>query len=191
MRIPSRGLAAVALASIVLASPAAAQGRLEHDDFFVGFGAGPGWATLNSDQEDAGTDTGISGHLRFGWTLRDDVLVGFETDGWYDSDENFTNAWGSGMMAAYWYPFAAVPAFVKGGAGWMYVNIAQDPDEFTSSHVAFQLGAGYDVRIASNHAITIVGNWIQGLQAGLSFNDVHVGHVSPTILQLGLAYSLY
>lgn len=191
MRALLRGATATLALLLATMGVAAAQGHVEHERFYFGFGAGPGWGYLGGDFSDVPTKFGVSGHLRFGWTINNATLVGFESVGWYESSDGLDNAWGAGLGTASWYPLASLPAFVKGGAGWMYVNTNDGFSELTSSHLAFTAGAGYDIKVGRHNAITLVANWIYGVSAGLSLEDLHVGDASPSILQLGVAYSVY
>ena len=179
------------LGLLLVAAPAAAQGNIKHDGFYFGVGLGIGWAKYNGDATDGTTESGLSGTLRLGGHVKPNWLIGGETNGWYKSQDGVTYAWGSVMATTYWYPGKSLPLYVKGGLGYMYTTANDDFDDISSNHFAFQLGTGYDLKIAKGSAITFYANWIKGFSGSLKFDGDAIGDVSPTILQLGAAFSLY
>lgn len=187
----SRWFSLLTLLSLLCARPVLAQGSLQHNAFYFGIGLGIGWAKLGGDFSGGDSQSGLSGHLRLGGTVKPNLLLGGETNGWFDSDDGIDNSWGSLMGTVTYYPGKNLPLFVKGGAGYMMTSGTDGFDDYRSSHFAFQFGAGYDIKVGSNKAITIVGNWIQGLSSGWSISGIEFGNASPRIIQLGAAFSLY
>lgn len=185
-----RVLLALALVSMPIGT-AAAQGNLEHKGFYFGIGLGAGWGKLGGDFSDGETRSGFSGHFRLGGTVKPNLLLGAETNGWYESSEGLDNAWGSIMGTASVYPGQSLPLFVKGGLGYMSTSGTDGFSDYSSNHFAFQVGAGYDIKVGSNKAITLVANWIQGLSGSLDIDNIEVGNASPRIIQVGAAFSLY
>ncbi|MCU0621664.1 MAG: outer membrane beta-barrel protein [Gemmatimonadales bacterium] len=182
-------LAVVALALLATAS-ATAQGGIEHRGLWAGLHAGYGWASYGGDvDEDA--RGGFAAGLRLGGTLAPNLLLGGESNGWYGRDDEVDSIWGSLMAVAYFYPVSTLPLFVKGGAGGMYTVRSDAPRDVTSSHFAFQLGAGYDLEIGSDVAVTFTATYLQGLSADWNADDVAIGSVSPNIIMLGVGISLY
>ena len=146
---------------------------------------------MGGDFSDGETRTGFSGHVRIGGTVKPNLLLGGETNGWFESSDGIDNSWGSLMGTAYYYPGKTTPLYVKGGVGYMSTSGNDGFSEYSSNHFAFQVGAGYDFKVGSNKAITVVANWIQGLSGSLNIDNVEFGNASPRIIQLGAAFSLY
>ena len=184
-------IAQVGLLGLLLAAPAEAQGNIKHDGFYFGVGLGVGWAKYNGDATDGTTESGFSGGLRLGGHVKPNWLIGAETNGWYKSQDGVTYTWGSLMATTYVYPGKSLPLYVKGGLGYMHTAASDDFDDISSSHFAFQLGTGYDLKIGKGTAITFYFNWIKGLSGSLDFNGSSIADVSPSIMQLGAAFSLY
>jgi len=184
-------IAQVVMLGLLLAAPAAAQGNIKHDGFYFGAGLGIGWAKYNGDATDGTTESGLSGGIRLGGHVKPNWLIGAESNGWYKSDDGLAFVWGSLMATTYVYPGKSLPLYLKGGLGYMHTSISDDFDDVSSSHFAFQLGTGYDLKIATGSAITFYFNWIKGISGSLELNGDHLGDVSPSIMQLGAAFSLY
>lgn len=184
-------VASLGVLGLLAAAPVEAQGNIKHDGFYFGAGLGIGWAKYHGDASDGTTESGLSGMIRMGGHLRPNLLIGGESNGWYRSDDGFNYTWGSLMATSYFYPGSSLPLFLKGGLGYMHTSISDDVDDLSSGHFAIQLGAGYDLKIAKGSAITFYFNWIKGISGSLEFDGDHVGDVSPSIIQLGGAFSLY
>lgn len=191
LSVRKAAIAQVGVLGLLLAAPLAAQGNIKHDGFYFGVGPGVGWAKYNGDATDGTTESGLSGMLRLGGHVKPNWLIGGETNGWYKSKDGVTYNWGSLMATTYWYPGKSLPLFLKGGLGYMWTKINDDFDDVSSSHFGFQVGAGYDVKIGKGSAITFYGNWIKGLSGSLKLNGEDIGNVSPTVIQVGAAFSLY
>jgi opacity protein-like surface antigen len=186
-----RWLMLLVLLGLLPARPVLAQGNLEHRGFYFGIGLGIGWAKLGGDFSDGESQSGLSGHLRLGGTVKPNLLLGGETNGWFDSEDGIDNSWGSLMGTVTYYPGEKLPLFVKGGAGYMTTSGTDGFDDYGSNHFAFQVGAGYDIKVGSNKAITVVANLIQGLGGSFDVSGVEFGDASPRIIQVGAAFSLY
>ncbi|MCU0621666.1 MAG: porin family protein [Gemmatimonadales bacterium] len=178
------------LLSLLATSPALAQGKLRHDDFWFGAGLGVGWGDYGNDRSD--TRTGVAGHVRAGGTIFPNLLVGGESNGYWGSDEGANYYWGSLMATASWYPARDLPFFLKGGAGYLYTFASEGGADLGSSgHFAFQAGLGWDIQLGDNTAATLVANWIQTLQGNLEVDGRFLGQVTPQLIQLGVGFSLY
>src|SRR5687768_14592353 len=88
MRITCGRCLAVLLA-LLLAAPASAQNDLARRGFWIGFGAGPGFASLDCDEcgplAERGPwegGTGMYFSFALGGTVRDNLLLGGELSGW-------------------------------------------------------------------------------------------------------------
>ncbi|MCU0621665.1 MAG: porin family protein [Gemmatimonadales bacterium] len=178
------------LLSFVVAAPAAAQGSIAHDGFWIGAGAGYGWSDYGDRPDDA--RGGFSGHIRAGGTLRPNLLAGGESNGFYRIDQGVNYFWGALMGTVSWYPVRTLPVFVKGGAGYLYTFASEAISvEITSGHLAVQAGLGYDIHLGDHTALTVVANWIKGFEGNLQIKGTTIDRVSPQLLQLGVAFSLY
>lgn len=181
--------ALVALAFV--ASPALAQGAVEHRGLWAGLHAGYGFASYGGDAN-VSNDGGFAAGLRVGGTLRPNLLLGGETNGWYGREDDVDSIWGSLMGVAWFYPASSLPLFVKGGAGYLYTVQNQKPNDLTSSHFAFQLGAGYDILIGSDVAVTLTATYLQGFAADWELAGAATStRVSPNLILLSAGISLY
>jgi len=187
MRRPLLALLALALH----AAPAAAQGAVEHRGLWAGIHAGYGFASYGGDASSS-NDGGFTAGLRIGGTLRPNLLLGGESNGWYGRQDDVDSIWGSIMGVAYYYPVSSLPLFMKGGAGYLYTVQSQQPRDLTSSHFAIQLGAGYDILIGTDVAVTLTAAYLQGFAADWELAGASTStSVSPNLILLGVGISLY
>ncbi|MGH9896109.1 MAG: hypothetical protein ACREA0_29790, partial [bacterium] len=103
--------------------------------------------------------------------LRENILLGVETNGWTKSEGGVSLTMGNVSGAAYWYPMATNGLFVKGGVGYSILD-----DGFANeSGFGLLAGLGYDVQVGRNLSITPVANWFRGGYDGLSANVLQFG----------------
>jgi hypothetical protein len=165
-----------ALLTVLLASTAFAQAAQTRQGFWVGGGMGYGSMGLScTGCASVGREGGLSGYAKLGGTLRPNILLGVETNGWRKSQGAGSVTLGNLSGAAYWYPMATQGLFVKGGAGYSIMRL--DDGVSTSSDSGFGLlgGVGYDVRVGTNLSITPVANWFRGGFNGGSANVLQLG----------------
>jgi len=165
-----------ALLAVLLASTATAQQAQTRDGFWVGGGMGYGSLGLSCDICDGiGREGGLSGFAKLGGTLRQNILLGIEMNGWTESEAGSRITMGNLSGAAYWYPMATQGLFIKAGAG--YSILAVDDGATTADDTGFGLlgGVGYDLRVGRNLSITPVANWFRGGFDGLSANVLQFG----------------
>jgi hypothetical protein len=171
-----------------------AQGRVAHAGFYIGAGLGGGWARVGGDFSDA-TEFGYSGSLRLGGHAKPNLLIGGETNGWYKSADagGVNTSWMSLMVTTSVYPGKDLPLFVKAGLGGMLTTgRIEGFGSYTSARFAIQVGAGFDIKIGRSSAVNIMANWIQGFSGQIDWsNSSAVGNASPSIIQLGVGFSLY
>ena len=153
-----------ALLTTMLATSAFAQHAQTRQGFWVGAGMGYGslGLTCNTCTEDVGRTGSVSGYVKLGGTLRQNILLGVEMNGWTKSEGAGRVTMGNFSGAAYWYPMATQGLFLKAGAG--YSNLSAD-DGFNSASdggFGFLGGLGYDIRAGRNLSITPVANWYRG-----------------------------
>ena len=156
-----------ALLTVLLASTAFAQQAQTRDGFWIG--GGLGYGSLGCE----GCDRvgAPSGYLKLGGTLRENILLGVETNGWTKSELGARLTMGNVSGAVYWYPMTSNGLFVKAGAGYSVLD-----DSFNSaSGFGMLAGAGYDVRVSRNLSITPVANWFRGSFDGGSANVLQIG----------------
>jgi hypothetical protein len=156
-----------ALLAILLATTASAQQAQTRQGFWIG--GGLGYGSLGCD----GCDRlgGASGYLKLGGTLRQNILIGVETNGWTKSEFGQRLTMGNMSGAAYWYPMTTNGLFVKGGVGYSVLD-----DGFANeSGFGMIAGLGYDVRVGRNMSITPVANWFRGSFSGGSANVLQLG----------------
>jgi hypothetical protein len=153
-----------ALLAVLLATTATAQQAQTRQGFWIGGGMGYGSMGISCEG-------GISGYLKLGGTLRQNILLGVETTGWTKSEGGATLTMGNVSGAAYWYPMPTNGLFVKAGAGYSIMD-----DGFANeSGFGMLAGLGYDVRVGRNLSITPVANWFRGSFDGLSANVLQFG----------------
>jgi hypothetical protein len=156
-----------ALLAILFATTASAQQAQTRQGFWIGGGLGYGSLGCN------GCDRlgGVSGYLKLGGTLRQNILVGVETNGWTKSEFGQTLTMGNMSGAAYFYPMPSNGLFIKGGLGYSILD-----DGFNNeSGFGLLAGLGYDVRVGRNMSITPVANWFRGSFSGASANVLQIG----------------
>jgi hypothetical protein len=161
-----------ALLTVLLASTSFAQQSQARDGFWIGGGLGYGSLGCEGCTDRTGAP---SGYLKLGTTLRPNILLGVETNGWTKSEFGARLTMGNVSGAVYVYPMASMGLFVKGGAGYSALNASSDVGSGTESGFGMILGAGYDVRVARNLSITPVANWFRGSFDGGSANVLQLG----------------
>jgi hypothetical protein len=171
-----RAIGLSAFLAVLLASSASAQQAQTRQGFWVGGGMGYGSMGLScTGCVDVGRTAGISGYAKVGGTLRPNILLGVEMNGWTKNEGSATITMGNFSGAAYWYPMATQGLFIKGGAG--YSVLAVDDGSTSANDSGFGLlgGVGYDIRVGRNLSITPVANWFRGGFDGGSANVLQLG----------------
>jgi hypothetical protein len=165
-----------ALLAILLATTANAQQAQTRQGFWIGGGMGYGSMGLGcSSCAGVGREGSVTGYFKLGGTLRQNILLGVETNGWTKSAGTGRVTMGNLSGAAYWYPMPAQGLFLKGGAG--YSRLSVDSGTSTASDGGFGVlgGVGYDIRVGHNLSITPVANWYRGGFTGGSANVLDFG----------------
>ena len=165
-----------ALLVAVLATSASAQQAQTRQGFWIGGGMGYGSMGLHCTGCD-GVDRegGLSGYLKLGGTLRENILLGVETNGWRKSEGGATVTMGNLSGAAYWYPMATNGLFIKGGVGYSILSVEDSFGQADDSGFGLLGGVGYDLRVGRNLSITPVANWFRGGFDGGSADVLQIG----------------
>jgi len=112
-----RAIGFSAFLAVLLASSASAQQAQTRQGFWIG--GGLGYGSLGCD----GCDRvgAPSGYFKLGGTLRQNILLGVETNGWTKSELGNRLTMGNVSGAIYWYPMTN-GMFVKAGAGYSVLD---------------------------------------------------------------------
>jgi outer membrane protein with beta-barrel domain len=171
-----RAIGFSAFFAILLAGSASAQQAQTRQGFWIGGGLGYGSMGISCDGcGDTGREGGLSGYFKLGGTLRPNILLGVETNGWTKSEAGTTLTMGNLSGAAYWYPMPTAGLFLKAGAGYSVLDLDTGFGDGSESGFSVQGGLGYDVRVSRNLSITPVANWIRGGYDGFSANVLQIG----------------
>jgi hypothetical protein len=165
-----------ALLTVLLAGTAFAQNAQTRQGFWIGGGLGYGSLGLSCDGcGEVDRTGGISGYAKLGGTLRQNILIGVETNGWTKNQDGATVSLANLSGAAYWYPMPTTGLFIKAGAGYSILSV--DSGFGTGNDSGFGLlgGVGYDVRMGRNLSITPVANYYRGGFDGGSANVLQIG----------------
>jgi hypothetical protein len=165
-----------ALLTVLLATTAFAQQTQTRQGFWVGGGMGYGSMGLScTGCVDVSRASGISGYAKLGGTLRPNVLLGIEMNGWTKNEGSATITMGNFSGAAYWYPVASQGLFIKAGAGYSVLAVDDGVGNTNDSGFGMLGGVGYDIRVGRNLSITPVANWFGGGFEGGSANVLQLG----------------
>jgi hypothetical protein len=165
-----------ALLTAALVTSAFAQKAQTRDGFWVGGGMGYGSLGLSCEIcGDVGRTGGLSGYAKLGGTLRQNILLGVEMNGWTKSEGAGRVTMGNFSGAAYWYPMPTQGLFLKAGAGYAVLSTDDGTENVSDTGFGFLGGVGYDVRVGRNLSITPVANWFRGGFEGGSANVLQFG----------------
>jgi outer membrane protein with beta-barrel domain len=165
-----------ALLTALLATSAFAQQAQTRQGFWVGGGMGYGSLGLScTGCADVGREGGVSGYAKLGGTLRQNILLGLETNVWTKSEGGGRVTLGNFSGAAYWYPMATQGLFIKAGAGYSNLSVDAGGSSASDGGFGWLSGVGYDIRAGRNLSITPVANWFRGGFNGGSANVLQFG----------------
>jgi hypothetical protein len=165
-----------ALLTVLLASTAFAQQAQTRQGFWVGGGMGYGSLGLSCDGcGDVDRTGGLSGYAKLGGTLRSNILLGVEMNGWTKSEAGGRVTMGNFSGAAYWYPMVTNGLFIKAGAGYSALSADDGVSSATDSGFGVLGGLGYDIQVGRNLSLTPVANWFRGGFDGGSANVLQIG----------------
>ncbi|HEU5154229.1 MAG TPA: outer membrane beta-barrel protein [Gemmatimonadales bacterium] len=196
MRITYLALAALFASATAGRAQEEAQAPEEHrvhQGFWIG--GGLGYGSVHPSCDGCGSTTsegGVSGLLRLGGTLSDQVLLGVESNGWFKNMDGTDNTIGNLSAALYYYPSRKSGVFLKGGVGVAGYEATEGSDKLEGYGLGLMAGAGYDIPIGSHTAITPMATLTYGDVGDLSFNGQKVpAGWKQTLVQFALSISAY
>ncbi len=164
-----------------------------HQGFWIGGGLGYGSVDQSCDGcGNSASEGGLSGLLRLGGTLSEQVLLGVESNGWVKSTGGVDNTVGNLSAAIYVYPSRKTGMFLKGGVGVAGYEATAGSDKLEGYGLGLMGGAGYDIPIGRHTAITPMATVTYGDLGDLSLN----GQAFPikakqTLLQFAVSITGY
>ena len=172
------------------AAPLSAQHAQTRQGFWIGFGVGAGSADISCDGCDVDRETSWSGHFRLGGTLRPNLLLGAESDGWTRDDDGVQTTIGFLSGVAYFYPTATNGLWLKGGLGIATFEATDDIDEITTTGIGLSAGVGYDFRMTPNFSLTPYLSLLQQVSGEAEVNGLDTGESAKVnVIQLGLGFT--
>jgi hypothetical protein len=157
----------------------------------IGVGVGAGSARLVCDGCDSGRQTTPVAYFRVAGVMAPNLALGFEINGSGsiaregDDDAKVRVATLAGI--AQWYPVASRGLFLYGGLGLASLSFSHDlqgggETESRAIAIAYQLGAGYDVRLGRDFSLTPFGKLlgtnggkVEGVGESFNANIIQVG----------------
>jgi hypothetical protein len=164
--------------------PTGVAGQTPHtrDGFWAQLGLGYG--SLGCQDCDS-RDGGGSGSLSLGGTLSERWLLGGSINAWTKSKDGATLTVGTVTALARFYPSPAGGFFLQGGLGYGTVEVSGEGDGFSvsvsQSGAGAVLGAGWDLRVATNLSLTPY----------LNFYAIATDDTDANVLQGGLALTIH
>ena len=195
MRITFLVLAALCASAPVSTAGAQDQPGQErkHEGFWIGGGLGYGSANQSCDgcgSTDA--ESSVSGFLRLGGTLSEQLLLGVESDGWVKNIDGVNNTLGNLSGAVYFYPSRTAGLFLKGGAGMAGYSATDAGEKVDGYGLGLIGGVGYDIPIGRHSALTPVVSFNYGDLGDLKFHGTAVASgVKQTVVQVALSITGY
>lgn len=120
----------------------------ERKGFWIGVGLGYGWLHIEGAD---GSEGGFSGNFKLGGTISQNILLGFQTNGWYDSEGGISLGFGTATAAVHYYPSKTGGLFLSGGLGLATFKV----EGFDTEHnFGLVVGGGWDFRVARNISIS-------------------------------------
>ena len=158
--------------------------------FTFAFGLGAGSGAFDCDGCDDERETGFSGFLRLGGTVKPNLIISGQSIG-YTKEENGVTATAGYLLAmAQFYPQTTNGFYLEGGLGFGSVKLDDDIDELESTGMALSLGTGYDFRVGKNFSLTPYLNFATTLGAEAKANGVSTDtKLNFNVIQLGLGFT--
>jgi hypothetical protein len=148
-----------AIVGLVIAAPLAAQGHPQtREGLNVSFGFGEGSASVTCNVCVTDRNRAPTAYLRVGETLRPNLVVAGELDGWDRTKNGVEVTIITVNLVGQWFPQPANGFFLVGGAGLGLIDITAKIGTgkvSNSGHgLGVEIGAGYDWRVGKNFALT-------------------------------------
>lgn len=141
------------------------------------FGLGLGGGSFAFKDADA-RETSLSGYLKIGGALNEQLLLGVESSVWAKEVSGATLSTGAISGMAYFYPTRYGGFFLQGGLGIAILELDWDPISYSHTGTALTLGAGYDLGLNDRFALTPFGTFV--------FSKYSEGNASVVNLGLGI-----
>jgi hypothetical protein len=191
MRRTSAGLVAGLLFSVLANSQASAQRLAYHEGFWVGGGLGSALTDVSCNVCINDSKSVISGFVRAGLTLSPRLLLGLEIIGTDNSEDGVNERILALSGVGYLYPTGG-GLFFKGGLGILKFKADDDTDELTSTLLAAQVGAGYELRVSQRLSISAFSTLMATSNGDLDYNGSRVtDDMRVTLVQFGLGVTMH
>jgi hypothetical protein len=184
------------LASLATTPLCAQRPDIGNSGLWLGGGAGLGWARVNCRICGATRGHSLSAYAHLGFPMSRRIIFGGEVEAWRQNARPDQNRLASELMIAYsavmfWYPSGRYPYFLKSGFGLVTYRIHDDTDRLTSSALGPQIGAGWELPIASHIALVPYVNLLfASTGAEVKFNGQQVlDKASLALFQFGVGLS--
>jgi len=182
---------ATAATILLAATTLCAQRKSERAGGWIGIGAGPGNAGASCDECTGDRMWGFSGSVRAGGTITQNLLIGFETNGWLGSTDAIESRLGFASLTATLFPSLATTFYIKIGLGGMSYYAQEQTaggNELTALAPGLLAGVGYEIVIPGAPVIVPYFNYLASTSVDVSVNGqpVPTSTISVTLLQLGV-----
>ena len=162
-------VAGLLLGATSLAAQEGPVSKHERKGFWIGVGMGYGW--LHIEDVD-GSEGGFSGNLSLGGTISQHVLLGFQSNGWYKSEDGVSLSFGTATAAIHFYPSKTGGLFLTGGLGLATLK-AEGFDAETDFGLV--IGGGWDLRVSRNISISPFLNIFGGSINSFTVTTIQTG----------------
>lgn len=178
-----RVLATLATLALAFTSSLTAQ----RSGFWADLGLGSGMQQLGCDICSGANNGGWAARAALGGTLNRRFRLGAELHGWTDRTEEIRYTFYSVTPAVYWHPAPRrVPYFLFAGLGLASYRATDDNERMSSSGVGVTFGAGFDMPLAGNYALTPFASYTTSIRANLMYDRVHIADSHANLFQAGL-----
>jgi hypothetical protein len=187
---------------LAMSTPLGAQNALDRRGFWIGFGLGPGYATIDCERcgpgrvDDGPWDGGPGPTFYFGMggAARPNLLLGGVLEGWGRDDDPELASIGALSFIVQYYPvrrsgFYLRPALGVGGARLESPELDLETVGMTGS-----LGLGYDIRVGRRFALSPMASVLQSFSEGTRVNTPlgdQAGPDFPRYLTFTLGFHWY
>jgi hypothetical protein len=174
---------------LLLAAPLEAQRPLSRSGLTISFGLGGGSRGLRCDGCEVSRESGAASHLFVGGTLGPRLTLGGEINGWGKAEGGVEQSVASLMAVARFYPAVDRGLHLTGGVGLTSMSVERDAERLTTEGFGIELGAGYDLRVASAFSLTPYAQWVRGVGGDGELDGADIGDANPDYWQLGIAFT--
>jgi biotin operon repressor len=187
--MPLARLVLFAVSVTLLAAPLEAQRPLSRSGLTIAFGLGGGSRGLRCDGCEVAREGGAASHLFVGGTLNPRLTVGGEINGWGKAEGGVEQSVASLMAVARLYPVVDRGFHLTGGLGMTSMSVERDAERLKTEGFGVEIGAGYDLRVASGFSLTPYAQLVRGFGGDGELDGVDIGEANPDYWQLGIAFT--